>query len=79
MKAEQITILRSGAIAIVLTQLPSPRAQRWAPLVGIVGQPFWLHASWHAGQWGMFAMSVVYTLAWLVGIWTKWIKKRHVF
>lgn len=69
---DQLVILFSGALAIVLTQLPSPRAQRWAPLIGIVGQPFWLWASWHAQQWGMFTMSLVYTGAWGYGIKRHW-------
>lgn len=44
---------------------------RWraaAPFVGIAGQPFWLWATWDAGQWGMLGLSIAYTLAWGRGV-----------
>lgn len=72
----QGVILLSGALAIWLTQLGSRRASRAACLIGLVGQPFWLYATWSAEQWGMFALSVFYTGAWLVGVWNYWIKPQ---
>ncbi|XXQ53595.1 hypothetical protein ACA040_002266 [Xenophilus aerolatus] len=30
-------------------------------------------ATWQAEQWGMFVLSVVYTAAWIRGIWAHWI------
>lgn len=32
----------------------------WA--VTLVGQVFWLASTWMASQWGMFLISVIYTL-----------------
>lgn len=45
--------------------------RRWAPLVGLLGQPFWFLATWQAEQWGMFAITFVYTGAWVRGLWTQ--------
>jgi hypothetical protein len=35
---------------------------------GLLGQPFWLYATWTAHQWGMFAVSVYFTLAYALGV-----------
>lgn len=71
----QAVILLSGAFAIWLTQLGSLKASRAACLIGLVGQPFWLYATYSAGQWGMFLLSVFYTGAWLMGVRTYWFKR----
>jgi len=48
--------------------------RRWGFVVGLMGQPFWFWSSWQHEQWGIFAVSVWYTYAWLQGIWNFWIK-----
>jgi hypothetical protein len=68
----QAAILVTGALAILLTQM-SPDAAHYACLVGLIGQPFWLRATWRARQWGMWALSVFYTGAWLLGVWLNWV------
>lgn len=73
----QFIILVSGAIAIWLTQQPNTGWQRYACLVGIVGQPFWLYSTWEAQQFGMFGLSVFYTYSWLLGIKVHWLDARR--
>jgi hypothetical protein len=41
---------------------------------GLVGTPFWFWASWKAEQWGIFALSAIYGLARLRGLWVHWIR-----
>lgn len=65
----QLMIVGFGVTAVVLTQQPSPRMRRWAPVFGLAGQPAWLWVSFEAGQWGIFAASLAYTGAWLSGVW----------
>jgi len=48
--------------------------RRWGFIVGLLGQPFWLWSSWQHEQWGIFAVSVWYTYAWMQGIWNFWIR-----
>ena len=70
---EQAAIAVLGALAAWLSQDGRPRWARWACVVGLIGQPLWIMATWQAQQWGMFALSVVYTAAWIRGIWAHWI------
>ena len=72
MQMTQAIILITGAIAIWLSQCSGLAARRWACLVGLAGQPFWLVSTWDSGQWGMLALSVFYTVAWLNGVRVYW-------
>ncbi len=47
---------------------------RWGYIAGLCSQPFWFYSSWHNEQWGIFALAIWYTLAWLQGIRNYWIK-----
>lgn len=70
---DQIGIALTGVTAIALSQ-SAPRLQRYACLFGLAGQPFWIYSAWTAGQWGILALTALYTLAWAKGLWTHWIK-----
>ena len=63
-----------GAAAAWLSQARSESFRRWACIFGMLGQPFWFYASWKAEQWGIFAVSVLYALAWMKGLWIHWIR-----
>ena len=71
---DQIGIALTGVTAIALSQ-SAPRLQRYACLFGLAGQPFWIWSAWHAGQWGILALTSLYTLAWAKGLWTHWIRR----
>lgn len=72
---EQALIVLLGTAAVWCSQSPTPRSQRWAPVLGLIAQPLWLAVTYRAEQWGMFALAVVYTVAWLRGIRTHWIRR----
>ena len=72
---DQLGIALTGVTAIALSQ-SAPRLQRYACLFGLIGQPFWIYAAWSAGQWGILALTSLYTLAWAKGLWTHWIRPR---
>mgnify|MGYP000052997888 CR=1 FL=1 len=74
---EQVGIVLFGATAIWLSQSPNETTRRWGPVFGMASQPFWLYATWTAGQWGIFAMAIVYTIAWARGVRTYWFKKTE--
>uniref|UniRef100_A0A1A7GEJ3 Uncharacterized protein n=1 Tax=biofilter metagenome TaxID=1070537 RepID=A0A1A7GEJ3_9ZZZZ len=76
MTFDQIAIALLGALAAWLSQARTDSARRWAPVFGMLGQPFWFYASWQADQWGIFAVSVLYALAWMKGLWVYWISPR---
>jgi hypothetical protein len=70
---DQIAIAVSGVIAVWLTQDRRESWRRWAPIFGMLGQPFWFYAAWKAEQWGIFALCALYTYAWARGFWTHWL------
>jgi len=69
----QAAIVLCGVTAVVLSQSPAVRTRRWAPVVGLAAQPAWFYETWTAHQMGMFALTIVYTLAWAYGIRTQWL------
>jgi hypothetical protein len=71
---DQIIIALTGIFAILLMQDKRESVRKWAPVVGLLGQPFWLWATWHASMDGMFFVSVLYTLVWLKGLLNHWKK-----
>jgi hypothetical protein len=75
--AAQIGIALTGAVAVFLTQSRRFERRRWACIVGLIGQPFWFFAAIEAGQWGVFAVSVLYLLGWLRGLWTYWLSPER--
>lgn len=72
---DQLAIAATGVTAIFLTQSRSENARRYACLFGLAGQPFWMYAAWTAGQWGILALTALYTGAWAKGVWSHWIRR----
>ena len=70
----QVVIAVCGVASIWLSQSPNERSRKWAPVIGLLAQPAWLGVTWESGQWGMFALSLVYTAGWARGIFTYWSK-----
>lgn len=68
----QSIIVACGVASVWLSQSPTTRARRLAPIIGLIAQPFWLWETWHAQQWGIFALSFVYAAGWMRGIRTYW-------
>jgi hypothetical protein len=73
---DQLMILLTGVPAVFITQC-KPAWMKWAPVLGMVGQPFWIYSSWHAHVWGMLFVNCLYTFAWGKGIFTYWIWRSH--
>ena len=63
----QLGIATFGVLAIFLANCIDIRWRRWAPVAGLIGQPFWVMAAVEAAQWGILALCVLYTLAWAKG------------
>lgn len=75
---EQMAIAVFGALAIWMSQSTSPLQQKYAPLLGLAGQPAWIYATIVAEQWGILFLSVLYTLAWCRGVRNQWFPERGV-
>jgi hypothetical protein len=77
MVLDQLGILLTGVVAVWLTQHKRESWRRWACIFGLLGQPFWFYAAWKAQQWGILAVSTLYTYAWGRGIWTYWLASER--
>lgn len=69
---EQIMIALCGVSSIWMSQSPRFDTRKWAPIIGLLAQPFWLYATWKAAQYGIFLLSFVYAAGWARGIRTYW-------
>lgn len=71
----QFGIAFFGVTAIWLSQDSRLERRRFACLFGLAGQPFWFWSSFSTGQWGIFTLCFLYTLAWLKGARQHWFGK----
>lgn len=74
MSFDQICIGLAGVTAVFLSQDKRQSWRKWACIFGLCAQPFWFWATWHAEQWGIFALCFLYSWSWLRGLWNNWIK-----
>ncbi len=73
MNPEQLIIGITGLVWLWTALKPrNQRQARWALLIILAGQPFWLLASYEAGQWGIFLSSLIWTAAWAKATWEEW-------
>ncbi len=61
-----------GFSAIMLSQSKSKTAKKYAPVVGLISQPFWFYVTWQLAMPGMFILTICYTYAWCVGFHNEW-------
>jgi hypothetical protein len=73
----QLFIAITGVIAIWFSQDERPNIKKYACLFGLAGQPCWFYTTFVEEQWGIFALTFVYTAAWCKGIYLYWIKPRR--
>lgn len=76
----QLALAFFGLAALwMATCTESQTAHRWAPIVGLCGQPFWLAFAISAQAWGLILLAIAYTAFYLRGAWLQWrpSPKRH--
>lgn len=73
---EQALISICGIASIWLSNAPQFGHRKWAPLIGLCAQPFWMYAAYKAQQWGILAMTFIYAAGWIRGIHTYWFARR---
>lgn len=71
---EQIGIAICGVTAVFLSQDSRATWRKWSCIFGLIGQPFWFYTAYTHEQWGIFALSFLYTFSWARGFKTNWIK-----
>lgn len=68
----QVLMAVTGLVAIYMATSLDPAMRRWAAVFGLLGQPAWLYVTWQHGEFGMFVVSVAYSVIWLRAGWREW-------
>lgn len=68
----QIVIAVCGVAAVWLANDADVHRRRFACLFGLAAQPAWFHVTWSAGQYGIFALTILYTWSWYRGFQRDW-------
>ena len=71
---EQLAIAVTGCVAIWLANDQREAWRKWASVFGLAGQPFWFYAAFAAEQWGILALTLVYTASWARGFRNNWMR-----
>jgi len=74
MDFSQIVIFIFGSLSIWFVSRKE-KWKRWGYIFGMIAQPFWFYVSIENKQWGIVAVSFIYTYSWGMGIYNYWIKK----
>jgi nicotinamide riboside transporter PnuC len=67
-----IFVLGVGAIILI------SKKNKWGFVLGLLSQPFWIITSYNSDQWGIFFLSLVYTVTWGFGIYEWFFKKKKL-
>ena len=68
----QIALAFFGLSALWMATGRNERARRWAPVVGLCGQPFWIAFALQSSAWGLLALSLAYSAVYARGAWVQW-------
>lgn len=72
MIAAQLGIATLGVAAVYLSQDARASRRRWSSVCGLCAQPFWIAETLSAHQWGILALTLLYTWSWGRGFHTYW-------
>ena len=70
----QIMIGLFGVTAVFFSQQKEESKRKWACIFGLLSQPFWFYSMYVSDQWGVFLLSFVYTISWLIGFKNYWLR-----
>lgn len=73
---EQLAIAVTGCVAIWLANDQRETWRKWASVFGLAGQPFWFYSAFAAEQWGILALTFVYTASWARGFRNNWMRSN---
>lgn len=61
-----------GLTSIYCAMGNNPRLRKFAPIIGLAGQPFWAWFAWQSDGWGLAVLVAAYTLVYIRGIRVQW-------
>ncbi len=71
----EVVIFVCGAGAALCLNMGGKWA-KWGSVIGLISQPFWAISSWRGGSYGIFGLVAIYSVAYSIGIYNFWFKKK---
>jgi hypothetical protein len=71
----QFFLAAFGLTSIYFAMGHNVTLRRWAPVIGLAGQPFWAVFAWQSEGWGLAILVAAYTLVYIQGIRMQWGRK----
>ena len=71
----QLLIATFGLTSIYFAMGHNQTRRKYAPIIGLCGQPFWGYFAYQTQGWGLAALVVAYTLVYINGIRIHWSNK----
>lgn len=68
----QLALAVFGLAALAMAMGQRPALQKWAPIVGLLGQPFWFWFAMRSSAWGLLVLAVAFTATYAFGAWVQW-------
>lgn len=68
----QLFIAVFGLTSIWLAMGRNATGRKWAPLIGLLGQPAWAWFAYETNAWGLAALVGAYTVVYLRGALVQW-------
>lgn len=72
--AMQVLIVLFGVPAVFLSQSPSAHSRKWAPVLGLLGQPAWFYIAYATSSFGIAVLCGMYTISWYRGFHHQWVR-----
>ena len=70
----QLLIAIFGLTAIYMAMGDNTKLRKWAPVVGLAGQPFWFMFAVSADGYGLMVLTIAYTLVYVRAIFIQFRK-----
>lgn len=64
-----------GLTSIYCAMGNNARLRKWAPIIGLAGQPAWFWFAWQSQAWGLSLLVAAYSLVYVHGIRVQWGQK----
>jgi len=68
----QLGLAFFGLSALWMAMGKNASARKWAPLVGLCGQPFWFALGVEKDAWVLLVLACAYSVVYIRGAWLQW-------
>jgi len=67
-RMNQLFLAMFGLTSVAFAMSNGPRRRAWAPIIGLLGQPFWAAFAYESGGWGLGLLVAAYTVVYVRAI-----------